>query len=102
MKLSNRIQVPRLTSVAALSMMEVYLSGCTYAETRAMQKDIDHSAATAVDTPIQSHLVVQVHEGSLLMGEKISASRRRPRSTTGSLISIPVAVRPRLPTSRLT
>lgn len=78
MKLSNRIQVPRLTSVAALSMMAVYLSGCTYAETRAMQKDIDHSAATAVDTPIQSHLVVQVHEGSLLMGEKISASKAAP------------------------
>lgn len=74
----NFFRMPRLTAIVAASVAVVYLGGCTYAETRQMQKDIGHDAATAIDTSQPSHPIVQVHEGSLLMGEQIAATKAPP------------------------
>lgn len=72
MKLTKILQFGGVAALLAIN------AGCGLQQTFNTQADIDQAGRTASATPIVSRPFVVVHEGSLLLGEKIAATKQQP------------------------
>jgi type IVB pilus formation R64 PilN family outer membrane protein len=69
----------RLRALTCLTAMAMNLAGCAVSTIHGEQRNIGHAAGVAADTPAPVGPVVQIHQGSWLLGEKIQASKPQPQ-----------------------
>jgi len=74
----KQIFTPRQRAAACLVAMAMNFAGCAVPTIHQEQRDIGKAAGSAADTPAPIGPVVQVHDGSWLLGERIQASKPQP------------------------
>ena len=72
MKIFNVMRLAGLTALLAIN------AGCGLQQTYHTQTNIEDAARTAATTPLTARPAVVIHKGSLLLGEKIAATKQQP------------------------